>query len=223
MKIRKASPVPLQHNGLTSCCLTALMLAVLLFSCTASQPEGGPVYRSEHGFTIVLPSQWLAVDQLEIGGKENPLGTDNPRIRNLFTAEGIKALKEKARSGGIELFVNLETSDEAFIESINVQSARGSIAIEQSDAVPACAETEKRLTTLYGKPVKMTACNILKIQRMPAVFMAYQVEKLALAHAQYLIQLKTDRYVVMTRTCRPKNLPKLRPEFDAIVASLRAT
>jgi len=125
--------------------------------------------------------------------------------------------------GGIELFVNLETSDEAFTESINVQSARGSIAIEQSDAVPACAETEKRLTTLYGKPVKMTACNVVKIQRMPAVFMEYQVEKLSLAHAQYLIQLKTDRYVIMTLTCRPKNLPGLRPQFDAIVASIRAT
>jgi hypothetical protein len=212
----------MQGYSLTSRCLTVLMLAALLFSCTAPQPEGGPVYRSEHGFTIALPSQWLAVNQLEIGGKENPIGTDNPRIRNLFTAEGIKALKEKARSGGIELFVNLETSDETFIESINVQSARGSIAIEDSDAVPACAETEKRLVALYGKPVKMSACKVIRIQHMPAVFMEYRVERLALAHAQYLIQLKTDRYVIMTLTCRPKNLPKLRPELDAIAASFRA-
>ena len=224
MRIRKAFPVPLQRCGLTSRSLIALMIvAGLLLSCTASQPENGPVYRSEHGFTIALPSQWLAVNQLEIGSKENPIGTDNPRIRNLFTAEGIKALKEKARSGGIELFVNLETSDETFIESINVQAARGSIVVDQSDVVPACAETEKRLTTLYGKPVTMSACKILKIQRMPAVFMEYQVERLALAHVQYLIQLKTDRYVVMTLTCRPQSLSKLRPEFDAIVASFRAT
>jgi hypothetical protein len=118
--------------------------------------------------------------------------------------------------------VNLETSDETFIESINVQSARGSIAIEDSDAVPACAETEKRLVALYGKPVKMSACKVIRIQHMPAVFMEYRVERLALAHAQYLIQLKTDRYVIMTLTCRPKNLPKLRPELDAIAASFRA-
>jgi hypothetical protein len=223
MTLRKAFPRPLQRYGLASRGLATLILFALLLSCTAPQPEGGPVYRSEHGFTIAVPSQWLAVNRLEIGGKENPIGTDNPRVRELFTAEGIKALKEKALSGGVEFFVNLETSDETFIESINVQSARGSIAVEGSDTVAACAETEKRLAALYGKPVKMSACNAVKIQRMPAVFMEYQVEKLSLAHAQYLIQLKTDRYVIMTLTCRPKNMPGLRPQFDAIVASLRAT
>ena len=224
MSNRQASHVPIQRCGLVLRGFPALMLAAaLLLSCTAPQPEGGPVYRSERGYSLELPAQWIVVNQLDIGGRENPIGTDNPRIRGLFTAEGLKALKEKALSGGVELFVNLETSDETFMESINVQMAPGSVAVEDSDAVPACAETEKRLAALYGNPVKMDACKALKIQRMPAFFMEYQVENLALAHAQYLIQLKANFYVVMTLTCRPKNLPKLRPEFDVIAASFRAT
>jgi hypothetical protein len=214
----------MQRCGLVLCGFPAFMFAAaLLLSCTAQQPEGVPVYRSERGFAIGLPAQWLAVNPLELGGKENPLGTHNPQIRGLFTAEGLKALKEKALSGGVELFVNLETSDETFMESINIQVAPGSVVVEDSDVVPACAETEKSLAALYGNPVKMDACKALKIRRIPAFFMEYRVEKLALAHAQYLIQLKADRYVVMTLTCRPKNLPKLRPEFDAIAASFRAT
>lgn len=222
--MRMGRHVPLQRYGPASFRLAMILLAAaFFFSCTSPQPEDGPVYRSEHGFTIALPSQWFVVNQLDIGGKENTIGTDNPRIRSLFSAEGLKTLKEKVLSGGVELFVNLETSDETFIESINVQVAPGNIGIDESDAVPACAETEKRLAALYSKPVKMSECKVLKIRRMPSFFMEYQVEEPALAHAQYLIQLKTDRYVVMTLTCRPKNLPRLRPEFDSIAASFRAT
>jgi hypothetical protein len=201
--------------------LVLIPAAALLLSCTSPQSADGPFYRSERGFTIGLTPQWLVVHRLDIGGKENPIGTDNLRIRGLFTAEVLSGLKEKALANGVELFVNLETSDESLIESINVQAARGSIAIEESDVSPACAATEKRLTALYGQPVKMSACKVFQIRRMPSIYLEYGVERPALAHAQYLIQLKPESYIVMTLTCRPANLPRLRQELDAIVASLR--
>ncbi|MGE5855002.1 MAG: hypothetical protein ACM34C_00430 [Syntrophaceae bacterium] len=197
------------------------LAAALALSCTSPQTSDGPVYRSERGFTITLSPQWLVVHRLDIDGKENPIGTGNQRIRSLFTADVLNGLKEKALANGVELFVNLETSDEALIESINVQAARGNIAIEESEMTPACAETEKRLTALYGQPVKMSACKALKIRRLPSICLEYGVEKPALAHAQYLIQLKPDHYIVMTLTCRPANLPRLRQELDAIVSSFR--
>lgn len=222
MKNRMASQVPVKPCARPVHCLTALALAAaLLLSCSSPQTADGPVYRSERGFTIGLTPQWLVVHQIDIGGKENPSGTDNLRIRSLFTADVLSGLKEKALANGVELFVNLETSDESLIESINIQAARGSIAIEESDAAPACAETEKRLTALYGQPVRMSACKVLKIRRLPSIYLEYGVEKPALAHAQYLIQLKADRYIVMTLTCRPANLPRLRQELDTIVASFR--
>jgi hypothetical protein len=206
------------------CRLVLLLLAaVLALSCTFPQSADGPIYRSERGFTIGLSPQWLIVHRLDIGGKENPIGTENVRIRSLFTAEVLNGLKEKALTNGVELFVNIETSDESLIESINVQAARGSITIEERDVVPACAETEKRLTALYAQPVKMSACKVFQIRRLPSIYLEYGVEKPALAHAQYLIQLKPDSYIVMTLTCRPANLPRLRQELDAIVASFRPT
>ena len=224
MNIRMAFPVPLQSFSLVLCRLVLLLLAaVLTLSCTSPQSADGPIYRSERGFTIGLSPQWIIVHRLDIGGKENPIGTENVRIRSLFTAEVLSGLKEKALANGVELFVNVETSDESLIESIDVQAARGSIAIEERDVVPACAETEKRLTALYGQPVKMSACNVFQIRRLPSIYLEYGVEKPALAHAQYLIQLKPDSYIVMTLTCRPANLPKLRQELDSIVASFRPT
>ena len=224
MHIQMPSPVPSRSCGLTICRLTVLVLAAaLVLSCTSPETSNGPVYRSERGFTITLSPQWLVVHRLDIGGKENPIGMDNPRIRSLFTPDILNGLKDKALANGVELFVNLETSDEALIESINVQAARGSIAIEESDMAPACVETEKRLTALYGQPVNMSACKALKIRRLPSIYLEYGVEKPALAHAQYLIQLKPDHYIVMTLTCRPANLPRLRQELDAIVASFRPT
>ena len=224
MKTRATSPFLFKRCGMALRPFTALLIVAALFvSCMSPPPDEGLVYRSEQGYSIGLSPQWLVLSRLEAGEKEKPITTNNPRIRSLFTAEVIKALKEKANASGVELFLNLETSDEKFIESINVQTARGSIAVEESDIGHACAETEKRLTTLYEKPVKMSTCKALKIRRLPAIFMEYQVEKPALAYAQYLIQLQRDRYTVMTLTCRPANLPKLRPEFDAIVASFRPT
>jgi len=224
MNIQMAFPVPLRSCSLTLCRILVLILAAaLLLSCTSPQSADGPVYLSERGFTIGLTPQWLVVHRLDIGGKENPIGTDNLRIRSLFTADVLNGLKEKALTNGVELFVNLETSDESLIESINVQAARGSIAIDERDVAPACAETEKRLTALYGQPVKMSACKVLQIRRMPSIYLEYGVEKPALAHAQYLIQLKSDYYIVMTLTCRPANLPRLRQELDTIVASFRPT
>jgi hypothetical protein len=224
MKMRAATPFLFNYRSLALRLFTTLLLVAALFvSCTSPQPEGEPAYRSEQGYSIQLTPQWLVVSRLEVGEKEIPIATDNPRIRSLFTAEVLHALKEKARASGVDLFLNLETSDETFIESINVQTARGSIADEDSDVGQACAETEKRLTALYGNPVKISACKALKIRRMPALYMEYQVEKPAVAHVQYLIQLRTDRYTVMTLTCRPANLSKLRPAFDAIVASFRPT
>jgi len=224
MNNRMAFPVPLQWGRLkVSRIIVPLLAAALLCSCTSPQTADGPVYRSERGFTIGLSPQWLVVHRLDIGGKENPIGTDNQRTRSLFTSDVLGGLKVKALANGVELFVNLETSDEALIESINVQAARGSIAIEERDVVPACAETEKRLTALYGQPVKMSACNVFQIRRLPSIYLEYGVEKPALAHAQYLIQLKPDSYIVMTLTCRPANLPRLRQELDAIVASFRPT
>jgi hypothetical protein len=197
-----------------------ILAAALLPACTPPQTADVPVYRSERGFTIALSPQWLVVHRLDLG-KENPIGTDNLRVRRLFTMDILRGLKEKALANGVELFVNLDTSDEVLIESINVQAARGSIVIEESDAAAACAETEKRLTALYGQPVKMNSCRVLKIRRLPSIYLEYGVEKPALAHAQYLIQLKPDYYIVMTLTCRPANLPRLRQELDAIVASFR--
>jgi hypothetical protein len=192
--------------------------SALLLSCTSPQTADGPVYRSERGFTIGLSPQWLVVHRLDIGAKENPIGTDNLRIRSLFTADVLSGLK--ALTNGVELFVNFETSDESLIESINVRWP-GDIAIEESDVAPACAETEKRLAALYGQPVKMSACRVLQLRRMPSVYLEYGVERPALAHAQYLIQLKPDHYIVMTLTCRPANLPRLRQDLDTIVASFR--
>ena len=190
MDTRMISPVPSRLCSLAMRRLVALMLAAaLVLSCTSPQTADGPVYRSERGFTVSLSPQWLVVHRLDIGGKENPIGTDNRRIRNLFTPDVLNGLKEKALANGVELFVNLETSDEALIESINVQAARGSITLEESDMAFACAETEKRLAALYGQPVKMSACKALKIQRLPSIHLEYGVEKPALAHAQYLIQL----------------------------------
>jgi hypothetical protein len=203
--------------------VTLLAAAAVLVSCTAPEPEEGPVYRSEQGYRVGLSPQWLAVSRLEPGQKEILVATENPRVRSLFTTEVLKALYEKARASGVDLFLNLETSDEMFIESINVQTARGSIAGEQSEVGHSCAETEKQLAALYGEPVKIRICKALKIRRVPAIVMEYQVEKPALAYVQYLIQFQKDRYTVMTLTCRPANLPKLRPEIDAIAASLRPT
>lgn len=224
MNIRMAIAVSLQSCSLSLRRLIVLTFAsALLLSCTSPQSADGPGYRSERGFTIGLSPQWLVVHRLDIGGKENPIGTDNLRVRSLFTAEVLSGLKEKALANGVELFVNVETSDESLIESINVQAARGSIAIEERDVVPACAETEKRLTALYGQPVKMSACKVFQIRRLPSIYLEYGVQKPALAHAQYLIQLKPDSYIVMTLTCRPANLPRLRQELDAIVASFRPT
>jgi len=224
MHIRMSSPVPSWSCGRAVLRLIVLVLAAaLVFSCTSPQTADGPVYHSERGFTVTLSPQWLVVHRLDIGGKENPIGTDNQRIRSLFTADVLSGLKEKALANGVELFVNLETSDEALIESINVQAARGSVAIEESEMAPACAETEKRLTALYGQPVKMSACKVLKIRRQPSIYLEYGVDKPSLAHAQYLVQLKPDHYIVMTLTCRPANLPRLRQELDAIVASFRPT
>ena len=224
MNIRMAIAVSLQSCSLSLRRLIVLTFAsALLLSCTSPQTADGPVYRSERGFAIGLSPQWLVVHRLDIGRKENPIGTENLRIRSLFTAEVLSGLKEKALANGVELFVNVETSDESLIESINVQAARGSIAIEERDVVPACAETEKRLTALYGQPVKMSACKVFQIRRLPSIYLEYGVEKPALAHAQYLIQLKPDSYIVMTLTCRPANLPRLRQELDAIVASFRPT
>ncbi len=224
MRIRKTPHAPCQRYSFVSCRLSALMLAAaLLLGCTAPQTDDGPLYRSERGYAIVLPPQWLVVNRLEIADRENPIGTDNARIRGLFTAQVLSVLKEKALASGVELFVNLETSDEVFIESINVQTVSGSIAYEEGDVGHACAETEKRLTALYGNPVRISVCKALKVRRMPSLYMEYEVQKPNMAHIQYLIQLRTDRYVVMTLTCRPANLSRLRPEFDAIVASFRAT
>jgi hypothetical protein len=224
MKTRKASPLRFKYCGLAlRLFITLLTVAAPFVSCTSPQPADAPVYRSERGFSIELPSRWLVVHRLDLGGKENPIGTDNLRIRSLFTADVLNALKEKAFVNDVELFVNLETSDEALIESINVQAARGSIAIEESDIAPACSETEKKLAGLYGHPVKMSACKVIKIRRLPSIYLEYGVEKPALSHAQYLIQLKPDHYIVMTLTCRPANLPRLREELDTIVASFRPT
>lgn len=205
---------PLYHSP--GCCRPVCLLHVSAVRRRIGLPQRA-------GIQHRASPQWLVVNRLDVGEKENPIATDNPRIRSLFTADVLKALKEKARASGVELFLNLETSDETFIESINVQTARGSIAAEESDVGHACAETEKRLTALYGNPVKISACKALKIRRMPALYMEYQVEKPAMAHIQYLVQLKPDRYTVMTLTCRPANLSKLRPEFDAIIASFRPT
>ena len=198
--------------------MTAVFLIV---SCMSQEPEEGPVYRSEQGYRIVLPPRWLVINRIGAGQQEVPAPTGYPRGGSIFTAELLRVLNEKARASGVELFLNLETSDETFIESINVQTARGSIAGEETEGGQACAETQRQLTALYQGPVKISTCKLLKIRRMPAIVMEYQVEKPALAYVQYLIQFQKDRYSVMTLTCRPAHLPELRPEIDAIAASFR--
>ena len=96
MKTRAAQPFLFKCCGLALHLFTTLLIVAALFvSCTSLQPEDGPVYRSEQGYSIGLPPQWLVVSRLAVGEKENPIATDNPRIRSLFTAEVLKALKEK--------------------------------------------------------------------------------------------------------------------------------
>ena len=222
MNMRTASPFfSIGCGRVLRAFTTFLAMTALFLSCTATEPEEGPFYRSEQGYRLRLSPQWFVVGRFETGQNDIHAAVDNPRVRTLFTDEVLKALKEKARASGVELFLNLETSDETLIESINVQTARGSIAGEESEVGHACAETERQLTALYQEPVRISTCKALKIRRMPVLVMEYQVEKLTLAYVQYLIQFQKDRYSVMTLTCRPANLPRLRPEMDAIAESFR--
>jgi len=182
-----------------------LVAVALLVAMGASAKD----YQSSFGFSFSAGDSWLVMTKPELAS--NPV---------FATADaGIRA---KVESGAFEIVYNRATSDAAFADNVTLRvGGKGSVP-NDSDAVKTeCTKYGQALAKSAGRTLEIARCENRELGSAKAFYIEYEGRVAGTVTIQYQLVRPDGKLVYVTATCKQSSLDKFRPEFDAIVKSIR--
>lgn len=182
-----------------------LAAAILMVAMAASAKD----YPSSFGFTFSAPDTWLALTKPELAS--NPVfATADP------------GLKAKVESGAVEILYDRATSDATFTDYVDVKAGpRGTVPNTPDDVKAKCSGYAERLAKVAGRPLAVAVCEGRNVGASKTFYVEYQGAVAGTVTMQYQFARPDGKLVVLTATCKQSSLDKFRPDFEAIVKSIR--
>ncbi|MDD5563239.1 MAG: hypothetical protein PHQ91_05965 [Thermoanaerobaculaceae bacterium] len=194
----------------------ALAVVLLTLAVSASAKE----YQSSFGFTVDIPDNWLALTKLAI--EENPalagapganVGTLDPKV--------LQDLKAKVENGDFEMFFDRATSDAAFADNINVRVGQGKIPGTPDETKAKCTAYAQALAKFAKRTLAVAPCETRTVGALPMFYVEYEGFVAGTVTMQYQVARPDGKLIFLTATCKRASLDKFRPDFEAIVKSIR--
>jgi hypothetical protein len=190
------------------------MLAVLAVSASAKE------YQSSFGFTVDIPDNWLALTKLAI--EENPALTGAPGANvGSIDSKVLQDLKAKVENGSFEMFFDRTTSDATFSDNINVRVGAGTIPAADDTVKAKCTAYAQALAKVAKRTLNVATCEARTVGASKTFYVEYEGIVAGTVTMQYQFARPDGKLVFVTATCKRTALDKFRPDFQAIVKSIR--
>ena len=195
--------------------LVIAMLALIVASVVHAKE-----YQSSFGPTLDIPDNWLVLTKQVI--QDDPALT-NPTSASFggFNADMIKDLKAKVEAGSLEVFFDRATSDATFADNINVRQGTGKVPDGPDAVKAACDQYAKALARLAKRDLAVTTCEVRTVGARSSFYVEYEGVDAGTVTMQYQIPRRDGRMIYLTATCKRASLDKVRPDFEAIVRSIK--
>ena len=166
-------------------------------------------YQSSFGFTFDAPDAWLVMTKQELA--------TNPVFANADPG-----LKAKVDGGSVEIFYNRATSDATFTDIIDVKRGGQGTIPSGPEAVKAqCEAYAKALAKAAGRPLAVAMCEDRSVGALKAFYVEYEGRVAGAVTMQYQLARPDGKLLFVTATCKQASLDKFRPDFEAIVKSIK--
>ncbi len=184
------------------------VFVVLVLALAAS--ASAKTYPSSFGYTFDAPdTSWLVLTKTELAS--------NPVFASVDAG-----LKAKVASGSIEILYDRATSDATFTDYVDIKLGPKGTVPGTPDAVnAACTAYSAKLTAVAKKPLAVTTCESRNVGALKAFYVEYDGSVAGTVTMQYQIVRPDGRLLYVTAVCKKTSLPKFRPDFEAIVKSIR--
>ena len=190
------------------------LLALLAVSASAKE------YQSSFGFTVDIPDNWLALTKLAI--KENPALTGAPGANvGTIDTKMLQDLKTKVENGEFEMFFDRTTGDATFSDNINVRLGGGTIPATPDAVKAKCTAYAQALAKVAKRTLAVATCESRTVGAAKTFYVEYEGIVAGTVTMQYQLARPDGKLIFVTATCKRTSLDKFRPDFEAIVKSMR--
>ncbi len=182
-----------------------LAVATLSWAVVVSAKE----YQSSFGFTFDAPDAWLVMTRAEL--------TVNPVFANANPA-----IRAKVEAGLVEILYDRATSDATFTDYVDIKlGIKGGIPNSPDEVKTECTRYGQALAKAAGKALAVTTCEDRDLGTAKAFYVEYAGSVAGTVTLQYQLVRTDGKLVYITAVCKESSLAQVRPEFEAIVRSIR--
>ncbi len=165
-------------------------------------------YPSSFGFTFSAPDTWLIMTKPEL-------------VTNQVFATADAGLKSKVDAGSVEIYYDRATSDSTFADNVNVTLGTGKIPATPDAVKDKCTRYGEALAKAAGRTLAVATCEERDLGSSKTFYIEYEGKVAGTVTMQYQILRPDAKMVFVTATCKKSSLDKFRPDFEAIVKSIR--
>jgi hypothetical protein len=185
-----------------------IVLAVLVLVGSALAAPAKE-YPSSFGFAFSAPDGWLVLTKQELAS--------NPVFASIDPG-----LKAKVEGGSVEIFYDKTTSDATFSDNINVKlGGQGKIPSSPEAVKAQCTAYAEKLAKAAGRTLAVATCEDRSVGASKAFYVEYEGSVAATVTMQYQLVRPDNKMLFVTATCKRATLDKFRPDFEAIVRSIK--
>jgi len=195
-----------------------LAVLVLVGSVLAASAKE---YQSSFGFALDVPDNWLVLTKQAI--QDNP-ALANPQASGAGSIDSnvLKDLVAKVQGGSIEFLYNRTTSDAIFSDNINMRvGGQGKIPSGPEAVKAQCTAYAQALAKAAGRPLAVATCEDRSVGAAKAFYVEYEGRVAGTVTMQYQLARPDGKLLFVTATCKQASLDKFRPDFEAIVKSIK--
>ncbi len=192
------------------------MKRILVMSLTALMAASAAVakeYQSSFGLRFSAPDNWLVVTKPELAS--------NPALAAGQSGSIDPELRAKIESGSVEFLYDRTTSDATFSDNVNLRVGRGTVPGNEDAVKAECARYGQALAKVAGRPLAVARCEVRDLGTSKTLYVEYEGRTAGTVTIQYQLVRPDGKLVFVTATCKRATLDKFRPEFEAIVQSIR--
>ena len=185
----------------------SVVLVAVLFLCATA--VFAKEYPSSFGLTFSAPEAWLVMTKQELAG--NPV-----------FASADPGIKAKVEAGSVEFLYDRATSDATFTDYVDVKlGVRGVVPKNPDDIKTACTKYAQALAKSAGRTLAVARCEDRDLGASKTFYVEYEGRAAGTVTMQYQLVRPDGKLLYVTATCKQSSLDKFRPDFEAIVKSIR--
>ena len=194
-----------------------VIIIIFLLSATLVYSD---YYHSEFGFSIDIPSHWLIISQKELQDNSDLLDLNNPKMANI-NKDLLDEFMVAVQSGRVEVYLNLETNDNTFIDNINCMKQFGQIPNKQEEIDELKSLLPAQFSEYFGRNVGLYVCELKEVNEFKALHLEFDGAIEGTSNIQYMIQKSNSVMLMITATFKNSNGDKIKKEFEKIIQSIK--